>query len=82
MLFFVCFIVIDCCGIVVKLLQDSWENAVGLLGDCCVIAVELLWDSCGMAVGTVVVWVCVCCFCRGIIVVLLWPCRGIVVGLP
>ena len=89
---FVCFIMIDCCGVVVKLLQDCCENAVGLLWDFCGIAVELLryccgitlfWDSCGMAVGTVVVLLCVCVFfCHGITVVLLWHCRGIVVGLP
>ena len=48
---FVCFSVIDCCGIVVRLLQDFCENAVGLLWDFCGIAVGLLRHCCGINVG-------------------------------
>ena len=83
-----CFSVIDCCGAVVRLLQDFCGNAVGLLWDFCGIAVGLLrycsginvgfqWHGCGYCCGPSVLF-----SCRRIIVVLLWHCRGIVVGLP
>ena len=85
MLFFVCFIVIDCCGIVVKLLQDCCENAVLFLWDCCGIVALLLWDYSGIPVAWlwVLLWYCCFLFAVGLLyVVLLWHCRGIVVGLP
>ena len=47
----VCFMVIDCCGIVVKLLQDCCENVVRFLWDFCCIAVGLLRYCCGITLG-------------------------------